>query len=82
MVSSETGQQGVCVGQEVDLGLYPLVLYPAGEPFDPALLLGPVGHLSGNHGQMGVLAAHNTTDEHGQGVYVPGSIALGLCRIE
>jgi len=55
MVSSETGQQGVRVGQEVYLSLYPLVFYPAGEPLDPALLLGPVGHLSGNREQIGAL---------------------------
>jgi hypothetical protein len=59
----ETSQQYFGVGHEADLGIDPLVLHPAGEPFDLAFPLGPVGHLAGDRGQIGSLAAHDTADE-------------------
>lgn len=38
-VVSQTFQQCVSIGQEVDLAIYPLIIYPAGELLDSTLLL-------------------------------------------
>ena len=68
-------------GKKVDLLQDALVVEPSGQAFDPALGLGAIGDFGSDAGQLGALAAHNTTDERRQRGQVPSDGAGGLAMI-
>jgi hypothetical protein len=75
-LSGETPQQRVRKGQEVDLDIDPPIVDPAGEVFDPTLLLGSIGHLGSNGRQLGTLAPYDAADQGCQCVQVSSKVAF------
>jgi hypothetical protein len=57
------------------------IVEPSRKAFNPAVGLGPIAYLGRQARQLAALAAHDASDERGQGGQVMGHAAPGLARI-